>query len=73
MTDIPEDDFAALFEASVQTRRLENGQAVEGPIVAIGPEVAFVSVFHRLNILITNLVPLPHELDLGPLWNGVLT
>lgn len=42
-----EEDFAALFEASEasrQTRRFRNGQTVEGTIVAIGPEVAFVSV-----------------------------
>jgi small subunit ribosomal protein S1 len=40
----PEDEFAALFEASVQSRRLERGQTVEGTVVAIGPEVAFVDV-----------------------------
>jgi len=39
-----EEDFAALFEASVQTKRFRNGQTIEGTIVAIGPEVAFVSV-----------------------------
>jgi len=39
-----EEDFAALFEASVQTKRFKNGQTIEGTIVAIGPEVAFVSV-----------------------------
>jgi len=36
----PEEDFAALFEASVKTKRLERGQTIEGTIVAIGPEVA---------------------------------
>ena len=40
----PEEDFAALFEASFQAKRLENGQTIEGTIVAIGPEVAFVDV-----------------------------
>jgi small subunit ribosomal protein S1 len=40
----PEDDFAALFEASLQATRLERGQTAEGTIVAIGPEVAFVNV-----------------------------
>ena len=40
----PEEDFAALFEASVKTKRLERGQTIEGSIVAIGPEVAFVNV-----------------------------
>ncbi len=40
----PEEDFAALFEASQKTSRIEKGQTIEGTIVAIGPEVAFVSV-----------------------------
>jgi small subunit ribosomal protein S1 len=39
-----EEDFAALFEASVKARRFEQGQTIEGTIVAFGPEVAFVSV-----------------------------
>ena len=40
----PEEDFAAMFEASVKARRFDRGQTVEGTIVAIGPEVAFVDV-----------------------------
>ena len=40
----PDDDFAALFAASFQAARLERGQTVEGTVVAIGPEVAFVDV-----------------------------
>jgi small subunit ribosomal protein S1 len=40
----PEEDFATLFEASTQAKRFERGQTIEGTIVAIGPEVAFVSV-----------------------------
>ena len=44
MSEIEEDDFATLFAASVQTKRLEHGQHVEGKIVAIGPDVAFVDV-----------------------------
>ena len=40
----PEEDFAALFEASITSRRVERGQTVEGTVVAIGPEVAFVNV-----------------------------
>ncbi len=40
----PEEDFAALFEASLKATRLERGQAVEGTVVAIGEEVAFVDV-----------------------------
>jgi small subunit ribosomal protein S1 len=40
----PEEDFAAMFEASQKARRVEKGQTIEGKIVAIGPEVAFVDV-----------------------------
>ena len=39
-----DDDFAALFEASQQAKRIEKGQTIDGLIVAIGPEVALVSV-----------------------------
>ena len=39
-----EDDFATLFEASLKAKRVEKGQTIEGRIVAIGPEVAFVDV-----------------------------
>ena len=38
------EDFAAMFEASLQAKRIEQGQTIEGTIVAIGPEVAFVDV-----------------------------
>ena len=38
------EDFAAMFEASVHTKRLEQGELVEGKVVAIGPEVALVDV-----------------------------
>ncbi|HUL72722.1 MAG TPA: S1 RNA-binding domain-containing protein [Vicinamibacterales bacterium] len=40
----PDEDFAALFEASLKQKRIERGQTIEGTIVAIGPEVAFVNV-----------------------------
>jgi small subunit ribosomal protein S1 len=40
----PEEDFAAMFEASTKAKRLDKGDLVEGTIVAIGPEVAFVDV-----------------------------
>jgi small subunit ribosomal protein S1 len=40
----PTEDFAAMFEASIQAKRFERGQTLEGTIVAIGPEVAFVDV-----------------------------
>ena len=39
-----EEDFATMFEASVKARRFEQGQTIEGTIVAFGPEVAFVSI-----------------------------
>jgi small subunit ribosomal protein S1 len=38
------DDFAAMFEASLKAKRVERGQTIEGTIVAIGREVAFVDV-----------------------------
>src|SRR5687768_658105 len=44
MADEPTEDFAAMFAASIQPKRLERGQNVEGTVVAIGPEVAFVDV-----------------------------
>ncbi len=40
----PNDDFAAMFEASLKPKRFEKGQTIEGAIVAIGPEVAFINV-----------------------------
>jgi small subunit ribosomal protein S1 len=40
----PEEDFAALFEASVKATQYARGQTIEGTIVAIGAEVAFVDV-----------------------------
>jgi small subunit ribosomal protein S1 len=39
-----EEDFAAMFEASVKARRFDRGQTVEGTIVGFGPKVAFVNV-----------------------------
>ena len=40
----PEEDFAALFEASTRASRFTKGQAVEGTIVGIGDEVALVDI-----------------------------
>ena len=40
----PDEDFATMFEASQQAKRIEKGQTIEGTIVAIGPEVALVDV-----------------------------
>ena len=39
-----EEDFSTLFEASQQARQVTRGQVVDGRIVAIGPEVAFVDI-----------------------------
>ena len=39
-----DEDFAAMFEASLKARRFERGQIVKGTIVAFGQEVAFVDV-----------------------------
>ncbi len=39
-----EEDFAALFEASQAATRIERGQTVEGTIVGIGHDTAFVNV-----------------------------
>ncbi len=39
-----EEDFAALFEASLKTKPIERGQTIEGKIVALGTDVAFVNV-----------------------------
>ena len=43
MSDSTE-DFAALFEASIRAKRLAQGQTIEGTIVGIGADVAFVDV-----------------------------
>ena len=40
----PEEDFATMFEASTQAKRIERGQTIEGTVVAIGPESALVDV-----------------------------
>jgi small subunit ribosomal protein S1 len=39
-----QEDFAAMFEASIKARQFNRGQTIEGTIVAIGPKVAFVNV-----------------------------
>lgn len=43
MTD-QDEDFGAMFEASTKAKRIEKGQTVEGRIVAIGHDVAFVDI-----------------------------
>jgi small subunit ribosomal protein S1 len=40
----PEEDFATMFEASAQAKRIEKGQTIEGTVVAIGAESALVDV-----------------------------
>jgi small subunit ribosomal protein S1 len=40
----PEDDFAAMFEASEKARRVAKGQLIEGTIVSIGRETALIDV-----------------------------
>jgi small subunit ribosomal protein S1 len=42
--DDSSEDFAALFEASQKPKRFEKGQTIEGTIVGIGHDVAFVNV-----------------------------
>src|SRR3982750_3820229 len=39
-----DDDFAAMFEASLKAKRFTRGQTIEGRIVSIGADVAFVDV-----------------------------
>ena len=39
-----QEDFAAMFEASLKPRQFDRGQSIEGTIVGIGAEVAFVNV-----------------------------
>src|SRR5688572_9500963 len=39
-----EEDFAAMFEASVKARQFSRGQTIQGTIVGFGPKVAFVNV-----------------------------
>ncbi len=39
-----QEDFAAMFEASVKARRVGRGQTVEGVVVGFGPKVAFVDI-----------------------------
>lgn len=44
MSDPEEEDFAAMFEASLQAKPLNKGEIVEGTVVSLGPEVALVDV-----------------------------
>src|SRR5215204_2190696 len=44
VSEIEDDDFATLFAASEQTKRYRTGQAIEGTIVAIGADAAFINI-----------------------------
>ncbi|MGE0816787.1 MAG: S1 RNA-binding domain-containing protein [Vicinamibacterales bacterium] len=45
MSEQEDEDFAALFEASIKTaKHFERGQVVDGTIVSIGPKVALVNI-----------------------------
>lgn len=39
-----DEDFAAMFEASLQAKRIQKGQTIDGTVVAIGAESALVDV-----------------------------
>ena len=60
----PTDDFAALFEASIEAKRIAKGQTVEGTIVAIGPEVALIDVGGKSEATIDIAELKDHEGDL---------
>jgi len=47
-----DEDFASMFEASIQAKRIEKGQTIEGTIVAIGADAAFVNVGSKGEALI---------------------
>jgi len=59
-----EEDFAALFEASVKTRRFSRGQAIEGTVVAIGPDTSLVNVGGKGEAVIETADLRDHENDL---------
>ena len=44
MSEIEDDDFATLFAASEQTKRFRSGQTIEGTVVAIGADAAFINI-----------------------------
>lgn len=44
MSEIEDDDFATLFAASEQTRRFRSGQTIEGTVVAIAADAAFINI-----------------------------
>jgi len=44
VSEIEDDDFATLFAASEQTKRFRSGQTIEGTVVAIGADAAFINI-----------------------------
>ncbi|MDP1571955.1 MAG: S1 RNA-binding domain-containing protein [Vicinamibacterales bacterium] len=63
-----QEDFATLFEASVKARQFRRGQTVEGTIVAIGPEVAFVDIGGKgeAEIAVAELKDADGDLEVSP-------
>lgn len=64
MSEPEVEDFAAMFEASVKTRRFSRGQTIEGTIVAIGPETSLVNVGGKGEAVIETADLKDHENDL---------
>ena len=66
------EDFAALFEASLKAKRVEQGQTIEGTIVGIGPEVAFVDVGGKgeATIDVAELKDAEGDLEVAERWLG---
>lgn len=64
MSEPEVEDFAAMFEASVKTKRFSRGQAIEGTIVAIGPDTSLVNVGGKGEAVIETADLKDHENDL---------
>ena len=64
MSEPEVEDFAAMFEASVKTRRFTRGQTIEGTIVAIGPDTSLVNVGGKGEAVIETADLKDHEGDL---------
>ncbi len=64
MSEPEVEDFAAMFEASVKTRRFSRGQTIEGTIVAIGPDTSLVNVGGKGEAVIETADLKDHENDL---------
>ena len=47
MSELEEEDFATMFEASTRAKGVAKGQIIDGTIVSIGAEVALVGVAAR--------------------------